>query len=293
MWDVVLSVLSIFGGILLVLLIFAAVFLLLVLFYPITYRVRGQKTVEEKWILAKIKWLFGLLQIKYSYPEPGNVTVRLFGRKVFDTNEKRTKKKQQESNTDKSTAKSEEKTKEQSFEQQTELSSSDSERKNKTKEVSEPNKVSGENIQNDNSEVHTKEQESSNTEKIDKIRKYTQILKEKETVELWKHVKLRLLKILKSIRPRHIRADIIFGTGSPDTTGYVFGIYGMLSPYLGKKVNVTPDFTRAVFQGDADISGHITVFVLMINGLKLLLDKRLHLFLKKCKKIDNVTKQKE
>ena len=248
MWDVVLSVLSIFGGILLVLLIFAAVFLLLVLFYPITYRVRGQKTVEEKWILAKIKWLSGLLQIKYSYPEPGNVTVRLFGRKVFDTNEKRTKKKQQESNTDKSTAKSEEK---------------------------------------------TKEQESSNTEKIDKIRKYTQILKEKETAELWKHVKLRLLKILKSIRPRHIRADIIFGTGSPDTTGYVFGIYGMLSPYLGKKVNVTPDFTRAVFQGDADISGHITVFVLMINGLKLLLDKRLHLFLKKCKKIDNVTKQKE
>ena len=91
MWDVVLSVLSIFGGILLVLLIFAAVFLLLVLFYPITYRVRGQKTVEEKWILAKIKWLSGLLQIKYSYPEPGNVTVRLFGRKVFDTNEKRTK----------------------------------------------------------------------------------------------------------------------------------------------------------------------------------------------------------
>ena len=108
---------------------------------------------------------------------------------------------------------------------------------------------------------------------------------------LWKHVKLRLGKIWKSIRPRHIRADILFGTGAPDTTGYLLGVYGMLSPSLGPKVNVTPDFTQAILQGEAEVSGHVTTFGLAVNGLKLLLDKRLHLFLKKLKRNDKTSKQ--
>ena len=100
---------------------------------------------------------------------------------------------------------------------------------------------------------------------------------------MWGHVKLRLGKILKNIRPRHIRANVLFGTGTPDTTGYVFGIYCMLLPVLGKRVCLTPDFNQAILEGNMDVSGHITLCTLTWNALKLLLDKKLKLFIKKMK----------
>lgn len=115
---------------------------------------------------------------------------------------------------------------------------------------------------------------------------YTALLQEENTRQLWAYVKLLAAKILKNIRPRHIRADILFGTGSPDTTGYVFGMYCMFYPVLGAEVLVTPDFERAVLEGRIDISGHITVFVLLVNVVRLMLDKKLRLFIRKLKKED-------
>lgn len=112
---------------------------------------------------------------------------------------------------------------------------------------------------------------------------YIELLQEEETKLLFSHVICRLGKILKSIRPRRIRGQILFGTGSPDTTGYACGIYGMLSPFLGGGLAVEPDFTEAVLDGNIFISGHITLFTIIWNGLKILLDKNLRRFIKKIK----------
>lgn len=112
---------------------------------------------------------------------------------------------------------------------------------------------------------------------------YTALLQEEDTGRLFAHVKLRVFKILKSIRPRHIRADVLFGTGAPDTTGYAYGMYCMLSPFLGDKFLVTPDFERAVLEGNLKVSGHITVFVVLINAVRLLLDKKFHWFISRLK----------
>lgn len=110
---------------------------------------------------------------------------------------------------------------------------------------------------------------------------YIELLKEKETKELFSHVVFRVGKILKNIRPRHVKGQILFGTGSPDTTGYAYGIYGMLMPHLGDRLLVTPDFTRAVLEGDIYIAGHITAFTIIWNGLRLLLDRKFKRFIKK------------
>ncbi|MDE6700476.1 MAG: DUF2953 domain-containing protein, partial [Acetatifactor sp.] len=91
----------------------------------------------------------------------------------------------------------------------------------------------------------------------------------------------RLGRILKSIRPRKLRADIRFGTGSPDTTGYAFGIYGMFCSWLGKQVVLTPDFERAVLVGELDAAGHITVFKLLWHGLILVTDRRIRALMDK------------
>lgn len=109
----------------------------------------------------------------------------------------------------------------------------------------------------------------------DNISYYMELLQEEETRQFFSHIRLRAGMILKSMRPRHIRADILFGTGSPDTTGYLYGVYCMLSPVPKVGVSVVPDFEKAVLEADFDISGHITIWVLAVNTCRIALDKRL------------------
>lgn len=110
---------------------------------------------------------------------------------------------------------------------------------------------------------------------------YLELLQEEETRQLFSHIRMRTGKMIKSVWPRHIRAEILFGTGSPDTTGYLYGVYCMISPMLKKGVNVTPDFEEAVLEADFDISGHVTVWVLASNACRIALDKRLWHLIKK------------
>lgn len=115
---------------------------------------------------------------------------------------------------------------------------------------------------------------------------YKELLKEEETHLLFGDARIRILKVIKSIRPRKVKADIRFGTGSPDTTGYALGIYGMLSAFLGKNINVTPDFEEAVLEGEIFLAGRITAFILLMNIGQLFLDRRLRTFIKRLKRED-------
>ena len=110
-------------------------------------------------------------------------------------------------------------------------------------------------------------------DKIKKIWKnishYVNWMQEEETKQLLSESLEALGKMLKSVRPRRIRADIRFGTGAPDTTGYVYGLYCMLSAAWAPGLLLSPDFERRVLEGEFDISGRITVWVLLVNGLKM------------------------
>ncbi len=124
-------------------------------------------------------------------------------------------------------------------------------------------------------------------DKIKKIWKnisyYMELLREEETKQLFAHVLLRGGKIWKSIHPRHMKVNILFGTGTPDTTGYAYGAYCMLTSAIGPELCVTPDFERAVLEGEAEVSGHIVIWVFVWNGIKLCLDRKFRRFLKKLK----------
>lgn len=124
----------------------------------------------------------------------------------------------------------------------------------------------------------------------DKIKKiwenisyYMELLQEEDTKQLFSHALCRGGKILKSIRPRYIKADILFGTGSPDTTGYAYGMYCAASSLLGTGFWVTPDFERKILEGHFEAVGHVTIWIFVLNGVKLLLDRRLRALLGKVK----------
>lgn len=98
---------------------------------------------------------------------------------------------------------------------------------------------------------------------------YVQLLQEDGTRLLLSDAMKALLRILKSLRPRRIRADIRFGTGAPDTTGYAYGAYCILSSAWGPGLLVTPDFEEKVLEGELDLSGRVALWVLLLNGLKM------------------------
>lgn len=303
--GVILHILSIIGLILLALLCFVLFLLLIILFCPITYRAKGNKNTEGLAIAAGANWLFGILRVRYAYPEPGDVTVRILWKTLFDSGSVKKKKETGEPDSGKPDSGKSDSGKPDSGEpEKIKLKPEDTEER--TAEASQEEMSGG---------PFESQQETVNSEPIpeegnifsrlfskiqkikytilkicDKIKEiwanisyYTGLLQEENTARLWKHVKLRLGKILKSVRPRHIRAEITFGTGAPDTTGYIYGVYCMFSPALGGNICVTPDFDQAILEGTVTISGHITVFICLWNALKLLLDKKLHLFLKKLK----------
>lgn len=333
MLDVILTVLSILGIILLVLLGIILVILLIVLFFPISYKARGQKNTETFWVEAKANWLFRLVRVRFFYPKPGNVVVKILWFTLYDSKAEKKEKK--------GTAGSE------AAGSTLEVSSTDTSAKDSAEHADgDDERVStsatGENVGGDSAgstvETATDGAVSDNTadivagsepeasahvsqdnvdvqgsgkkpgickkisKKIDKvkfkilniygkikyiwenIKFYKELLQEEQTQALLKHLMLRLKKILWSIRPRRINADIVFGAASPDTTGYCMAVYGILFPILGKQVRFTPDFEQAVFKGEFSLAGHITLFTLVLHAGIFALDKKLRLLIAKVKK---------
>ena len=88
MLTILFKILSILGILLLILLGIALAVILLVLFFPVCYKMSGKKTAEEMLFDAKMKWLFGLVRVTYSYPVPGKLLAKVLFFTVYDSSEK-------------------------------------------------------------------------------------------------------------------------------------------------------------------------------------------------------------
>ncbi|MCD7836823.1 MAG: hypothetical protein LUG83_09310 [Lachnospiraceae bacterium] len=302
MLAVVLKILYVIGMILLSILGILLILLLLVLFFPVFYRIDGRKKPDGLYACVRAHWLFGLVRVKFAYPDPGSLTVRLLFFKAFDSSSQ----KASENTTEKKNLS---------------LVSNDAggdmrggEKDEEKESCSRDNgsipadsNISSENNDADCGEISGDE---TNGKKLfsglyakykkleytiekfyDKIKGifenidfYRRLLDEENTRALLRYAFLRICRILKSIRPRRLKADIVFGAATPDVTGYVYGIYGMLTPSLGQSFYLVPDFTRQVLEGELYASGHITVFTILINSAMVLFDRRLRILLRKLKK---------
>ncbi len=115
------------------------------------------------------------------------------------------------------------------------------------------------------------------------IQYYLGILQEEDTRQLitdaWESIK----KILKSIAPREFKLEGVFGFATPDTTGKAYGMYTVVMPLLGEHVVLEPDFEKQVIQGNVALKGRITIFVIVVNALRIVFDKRLQPLIRKLK----------
>ncbi len=294
MLGIILKILAILGWFLLFVVILLLVLLLLAAVYPISYRLWWEKNADNMLVKAKASWLLGLLRVCFEYPEPGSVIVKLLGFTVFDSV--------------KSPKEQDEKKAVSAPKAKTDDNSKYAGRTPKTQDTSDVDSDPQSTINQTDAGTETTDDDSAPgiitrirniieniTAKIrqicDKIKNiselaeyYLKLLKEEDTVKLFSRIFTGSGNILKSIRPRKIKGHILLGTGLPDTTGYAMAVYGILSPYLGQNLLLTPDFEEKVLEGRLYIKGRIIIGVLLVNGLKVALDRRLRSFIKKIKR---------
>lgn len=320
MWSVILQILAVLGILLLAVLGLVLILVLLVLFFPISYRAYGKKDGGDLAGQVRACWLFGILRVKGGYPQPGKITVKLLWFSLYDSGrEKRgTQKKQQEKDRKKKAEadRSEPEGRQGSPDTAREPTQGSPavtpgpDSKGTVQTV--PAAVTPDGpgtTQADGSGQQTEGQKTGSTEEAtgilakftkikytfrniyDKIKEiwenisyYVELLQDEATSQCLSLIGRHAGKILRNMRPRKCRADIVFGTGSPDTTGYLYGAFCMVSQGLGKHVVLTPDFTGAILAGQAEIAGHIILAVLLWNGLRLFLDEELRAWIKKWKK---------
>lgn len=322
MLHVILQILAVIGIILLCILGLFLLLLALILFVPVRYRIAGTKNEKEMQLSVKITYLLHMLSASYRYPEPGRLIVRLFGIKVYgakkeddgmrsrkagtaeeesDVPEQTVKEPRYQEDAPKQTAK-EPQDKEDASEQ---IAEEPQDKGDAPKQIAEkPREISGipekkVSSKEDSFLRHPIKWLKAKIEKIrytfriicDKIKKiaenisyYRDILTKKENKLLFDRAKTRAIKVLKSIRPRVLKADICVGTGSPDTTGYVCALYGMLLPVLGNNVRINADFEKAILEGRFLMKGRITVFTILLQAGKIYFDKQLRIFIKELKR---------
>ncbi len=298
MLGIILKILALLGWLLLFVIILLLSLLLLVAIYPISYRIWWEKNAEHMFVKAKASWLAGLFNVGFEYPTPGNVVVKFFGITVYDSGKAPKEPVKKKDNAKKIAEVGNTDAVHGNLADGSDMMRGDMNRSTETvrndtdkmtvNDALDAPADGGLKARIFNTIEKIKGKIKQIIEKIKNIRElatyYISLLKEEDTTRLLSKIFTGSGKLLKSIRPRKIKGKILLGTGSPDTTGYTMAVYGILSPYLGQNLVLTPNFEDKVLEGRLFVKGRIIVGLLLIHGGKIASDRRLHLFLKKLKR---------
>ncbi len=316
--TVLLQILRVLGILLLILLGLLLLALLIVLFMPVVYRGEGYIRPREKSFRFRARWLFGLVRAEFSYPETNALRVKLFlktlveigGRKAAGTSDGPSEGPQpsEKSSGEELSGEPQSSTKSSGEPQSSDGAAGEQKTSDGPAGGPQPSeKSSGEepsggpqpsekpsNESDSGAESEEKGPASGPLRKIEKtaealedtlenVRYYLDLLQDNDTRILLGNGLGRLLRILKGILPGKLSLTLQFGTGAPDTTGYLYGLYCMLLPALGKNTRVTPCFEEKCLEGELSFGGHVTGWVLVYHILAVLLDKRLRPLIHKLK----------
>lgn len=305
MWSVVLKILSILGIILLSLLALVLTAALLVLFWPVSYRGAGTAKTGEYRACFRFRWLFGLVRGTYTYPEDGKLRIKALWITVYESggNEKsgetpkdslkepaETRDSQAampqtqdaqaaapETHDLQETRPPEQDSQEKTSPEQNPLETASQAQNSPQEQLSAVNAAKEKGSQEQESEGTIPEKKKDLKNLKGQLLSYLNILRNKDNQELVLYGLERLGKIIRHIRPRYLRVQALAGLGEPDLTGYAYGIYCAVRPFLGKKcqVKITPDFERRILEGEAALRGRIMAATILYHVCSVLFDRRL------------------
>lgn len=104
---------------------------------------------------------------------------------------------------------------------------------------------------------------------FDKIISYKEFLQMEETKEAITFVKEQAWVLFKLIKPKNVEGYIDFGTGDPAYTGQLLGLMYMFQIYGSERFVITPFFEDTILDGEITLKGRITIFSLLVIGIKV------------------------
>ena len=323
MLHILLLILKIIGIILGSLLGLILLCLILALFVPVRYRAEAGRTEGEGnppvEVSAKITWLLHFINIRLEYSTEFRLRVRVFLFTLFclpekqkkETKEKNSKKNEKkdynektvkkQSNVENQEAEKPEVKNQEVVKQEPVKAKAESKTEEtfKTETVSEPEKPPKipvkERIVKGITKIYHILKNILYTitgicDKIKKIRKnieyYVNVLQSDTFRKSFSLCKEELISIFSGIRPRKFQADLIIGMDDPASTAKILSYYGMLYPFIGGSVNITPDFDEKRVEGYVKLKGKITLITFIKAAVHIYFSKDIRKLLKLFKKED-------
>lgn len=274
MIGVLFTILKIIGITLLILLAILLLVIVMVLFVPVKYGVSGayKDTVQIK---GRITFAFPLLMVQIGYDENLHYRVRIFGipirlKSKTDKPQKPKKEEKKYSGVNESLLSDD------SLPDTQALVSPDKEiESDKDKEQYENKTENKTNLKDKSKNIFDKIKNIKNTisELKDKINYYIEVLNSEIGKKAISTCKERLLKVLKSICPKHGEIHITFGLEDPATMGKILGWHGILYAYIGNLIYLNPDFENKCFECDFSVKGKIRFGTILYQVLCVITDK--------------------
>lgn len=327
--DIILKILMILGILILAILGLILLILVIVLAAPITYKADASANegdisahVLVKWLLfIKVPVSFENKELKYS--------VKIFGIQIFPKVEKAVKSKKSEetektvvqvSKTDESSGAGpvageksviSEEVKSETIEKTVDVKEKTTEPVQKEVVAEDVKTEADEKVKVDVKTSETSE-ETANSEKekesiwvkldklVEKIKnvwgiceqekdEVEKFFKRKSTKYTFEVLKKDILKLLNHIRPRKLTGDVEFGFDDPATTGYALAALSAFYGLYCENLEVSPDFSRKVLNGNLKLSGRIHLGYIVYIGLDVYLRKRVRMFIKNVIALKDIT----
>jgi len=309
--SIVLSILQLIGWFLLIVILLVVLALLVILFCPVRYFVEGEWR-EEQWLKAKILWLLHLFGVKVSYGDDliyGEFWI-LWKKKTFsvDLSKKKADTEDYTENVagdfvediDDTVVEMAEPVKEanaekiigtetteelrgKASESQEDIETNDTIEENdeilktqtedgleKTSDITSEETVSDEKVESIISKI------KGIIERIREVYgKIKKILSDEKNQEAVTHIKNEIIYLIKILLPKKSKIDAVYSTGSPDTTGQLFGVLACFPAFYHKNWKLLPDFEAddAYFKGSFMGKGRVYGYQIVGIILRILFDK--------------------
>jgi hypothetical protein len=310
MWAILLKVFSIIGIVLGSIIGLVLVLLLIVLLCPIVYKISGSAKDGDYNAKVKLHYLFGIVRAGFTYPEPGNLYVRVLWFRIFDTKQEDKKFKTNKGHIDFEGEEPEDFIKHESVTDQEDnaaetIGNTESVDDTKTADNITGNAEATENIEA-SKESDKAEKLRNKDNKKDKIRNpfyhikkayenfkhkviakiklkykdinfYKKLLFHDDTKALISESKKALVRILKQMAPKGGHANLELGMDSPDITAYIYGVYSIVFLKKAKKYVLVPNFENKIIEGEGKIYGFFNLFGIVIQVIPIVLGKKLKL----------------
>lgn len=108
-----------------------------------------------------------------------------------------------------------------------------------------------------------------------------EFIKKQENQDTARLIFRQVKAVVRHILPRKVRGSITFGFDDPYMTGQVLSAASILYAWYGDHLQITPAFEDEVIEGEGFLKGRIRMGTVLVLGIRILLNKNFRILLKR------------